>query len=281
RLIQPKLEQLLGVPVAVINRPGGGGAVGAAEVARAPADGYRVLAAANSVLTILPATVSNPGFSPADFTPLGGYLSDWTAVAVPAASAWKSIEQFIEFARKNPGKARFGTEGEATASHFVLWQLQHAAQLPVEPVPLGGSREVIETLRQEQIAIAAASLAILLPHLASGALRPLLLTSADRLSAYPDVPTLYEKGYSDFELGVWMGLFVKAGTSKEISDRLAAALSQVMQDSAVYEAADRAGLIVDYRNPDATRRQLARESEAIRAAVAELRSPEPSAAPSP
>lgn len=270
RIIQPKLSELLGVPVRLVNKPGGGGALGTEAVAKAPPSGYQVLASSSSVFTVLPATASNLSYSLADFTPLGGYLSDWSVIAVAAESPWKNLEQFVEYAKKNPGKLNYGSPGAGTVSYFAMEQLKQFYKLEIEHVPFSGAAQIKEVLLTGQLEVAAAGLATLAPLFQSGELRPLVTTAEDRLPKYPDIPTMYEKGISDFPMRIGMGLFVSAGTAREISERLTGALARVMQDPAVYAAADEAGLEVAYSNPDATRRQVGSEAAMIRAAAGEL-----------
>ncbi|MBI2818878.1 MAG: tripartite tricarboxylate transporter substrate binding protein [Acidobacteria bacterium] len=270
RIIQPKLSELLGVPVGLVNKPGGGGALGTFAVAKAPPDGYQVLATSSSVFTVLPATASNLSYSLADFTPLGSYLSDWSVIAVAVESPWKNLEQFVEYAKKNPGKLNYGSPGAGTVSHFAMEQLKQFYKLEIEHVPFSGAVQVKEALLTGQLEVAAAGLATLAPLFQSGELRPLVTTAEDWLPKYPDIPTMYEKGISDFPMRIGMGLFVSAGTAKEISERLSGALATIMQDPAVYAAADAAGLDVDYRNPDASGKVLGIEAVVIRAAAEEF-----------
>ena len=270
RLIQPKMSELLGIPVVLVNKPGGSGALGADAIAKAPADGYHVLATSNSVLTVLPATQMGLTYHASDFIPLGGYISDLVVIAVKADSPWKDLEQFVDFARKNPGKLRYGSAGAGTVSFFAMELLKRSYGLEITPVPFPGSAPARDALLGGHVDLAAFGFASAGPLIAAGELRALATTATDRLSKYPDIPTLYEKGFEEASLSIWMGLFVPAATPQEIRDRLATALAEAMQDPAVVEAVDKAGLSVDYRNPDATRREIESESAMIRATVGKL-----------
>jgi tripartite-type tricarboxylate transporter receptor subunit TctC len=261
RIIQAKMSEMLGVPVVMVNKPGGGGALGAGAVATSPADGYHVLAATNSVLTMLPAT-QQLSYRSSDFIPLGGYVSDLSVIAVKADSPWKDLEQLADHARRNPGKLRYGSPGAGTVSHFAMEIWKRSSGAEIEHVPFAGSGPSREALLAGQVDVGAFGFASTAPMLDSGELRALATTARDRLSRYPAIPTLYEKGLEEATLTIWMGLFVRAGTPAEAVELLAGTLAEAMQDPAVVAAADRAGLAVDFRNRDAARREL--ESEAAR-----------------
>jgi tripartite-type tricarboxylate transporter receptor subunit TctC len=267
RIIQPKMAELLGATVVVVNKPGGGGALGVDAIAKSPGDGYHILATSNSVLTVLPAIQKDLTFQPSDFVPLGSYISDLGVIAVKGESSWKTLDQFVEYAKKNPGKLNYGSAGPGTVSYFAMEFLKLSYGLEIAHIPFEGSAPAKDALLGGQVELAALGLASAGPQIDSGDLRPLVITAKDRISKYPDLPTIYEKGFEEASLNIWMGLFVPARTPQEIRDRLATALAKAMQDPTVTAAADKAGLFVDYRNPDATRREIESESKKIQAAV--------------
>jgi tripartite-type tricarboxylate transporter receptor subunit TctC len=267
RIIQPRISELLGVEVVLVNRPGEGGALGAAAIAEAPADGYHVLATSSSVLSILPWTRDNLPFEPGNFVSVGSYVSDVGVIAVRGDGPWKNLEQLVEYAQKNPGQLAYGSGGGGTVSSFVMELLRRSQGLEMNHVPFAGSAPARDALLGGRVDVAAFGFASTGPLIAAGALQPLVSTSTDRMSTYPDVPTLYEKGLEGAALNIWMGLFVSAATSEEAKDRLAGALAETMQDRTVAAAVDKARLSVDFRNPDATRRQLESESTMVQLAM--------------
>lgn len=270
RIIQPKMSELLGVPVVLVNKPGGGGALAADAIAKSPADGYHVLATSNNVLTVLPWTQQGLTFKTSDFAPVGSYISDLSVIAVNADSPWKNLDQFVDYAKKNPGKLNYGSAGAGTVSFFVTELLKLSYGLEITHVPFQGSAPAKDALLGGHVDVAAFGFSAAGPLIASGDLRPLVTTASDRLAKYPDVPTMYEKGFEEASLNIWMGLFVPVGTPKEASDRLAGALAETMQDPSVLNAVEQAGLTVDYRNADATRRLVQSESTMIQETVAKL-----------
>jgi tripartite-type tricarboxylate transporter receptor subunit TctC len=236
-------------------------------VAQAPADGYHVLAASNGVLSILPSTQQGSAVQSDAFVPLGSYVSDWGVVAVKADSPWEDLEQFVDHARKNPGQLSYGSAGDGTVSFFAMDLLNRSNGLEINHIPFAGSAPARDALLEGRVAVAAFGLASASSLIASGALRPLINTSTDRISAYPDVPTFYEKGLEEAAISIWMGLFVASATPQEAKERLANALAEAMQDPAIVAAVDQTGLYVDYRNADAARQALERESTMIRLAL--------------
>src|SRR4026208_2246852 len=124
RLIQPQLSANLGVPVVLVNKAGGGGAIGMDQVAKAKPDGYTLVATGRATITILPATQADVPYKPADFIPVGAYAFDSGVVLVKRDAPWKTLEELVDHARKNPGKLTYGTAGLGTNSFFNMELLQ-------------------------------------------------------------------------------------------------------------------------------------------------------------
>src|SRR5712664_3293759 len=126
RLIQPQLSANLGVPVVIVNKAGGGGALGMDAVAKAKPDGYTLAATVRSTLTILPATQPDVPYKVSDFAPIGTYAIDSGVILVKAGAPWKTLEEFVDHARKNPGTLTYGSAGLGTNSYFNMELLQQA-----------------------------------------------------------------------------------------------------------------------------------------------------------
>ena len=142
RLIQPQLSANLGVPVVLVNKAGGGGAIGMDQVAKAKPDGYTLAATVRSTITILPATQADVPYKPADFIPVGAYAFDSGVVLVKRDAPWKTLEELVGDARKNPGKLTYGTAGLGTNSFFNMELLKQAYNIEMTHVPFGGSGPV-------------------------------------------------------------------------------------------------------------------------------------------
>jgi tripartite-type tricarboxylate transporter receptor subunit TctC len=130
RLIQPKLSANLGVPLVLVNKAGGGGALGMDAVAKDKPDGYTLAATVRSTVTILPATQPDVTYKLSDFAVVGAYAVDSQVVLVKAGSPWRTLEELVDYAKKNPGKLSYGTAGQGTDSFFTLELLVLPALAP-------------------------------------------------------------------------------------------------------------------------------------------------------
>ena len=270
RIVQPQMSKLLGVPITLLNRPGAGGALGADYVAKSSPDGYRVFASSNNSLTILPFIQKDLTYQAHDFAPIGSFAADLSVIAIQAKKPWRTLDELVEYAKKNPGKLTYGSAGVGTVSFFTIELLKLSLGLDIAHVPFSGTGPAKTALLGGNVDLGSGGFGSFGPLIQSGDLVPLVTTAAQRVPDYPDIPTMAEKGFRDASLNIWIGLFVPAATPREVVDRLAAALEETMGDAAVRKALNDAGMFVDYRNPEATRELLRTESESIRKAVRKL-----------
>jgi tripartite-type tricarboxylate transporter receptor subunit TctC len=270
RAIQPKMSALLGVPVVVVNKPGNGGAAAASSVAKAPADGYQVLATSSGVLTVLPAAGSKVDYSDGDFVSLGSFASDVAVLAVKTDNPRKTIEQLVDSAKKNPGKLTYGTPGHGTTAFLMMELLKKRFGVDLGEVPFDGAAPATDALLNGQVDVIATALSSVAAQVQAGAVRLLVQSGPDRVSKYSEVPTLAEKGLTPQSLSIWIGLYVPAATPREITERLAGGLATTMQDPGVFDAFDRIALGVDYRNPDAARKVLQNEALTLGRALQDI-----------
>jgi tripartite-type tricarboxylate transporter receptor subunit TctC len=270
RLIQPTLSANLGVPVVLVNKAGGGGAIGMDGVAKAKPDGYTLAATVRSTLTILPATQPDVPYKISDFAPIGTYAVDSQAVMVKSGAPWKTLEELIEHAKKNPGKLTYGSAGQGTNSFFTMELLKLSHGLDIGHVPFGGSGPVKNALLGGHVQIGAAALSPVLSVIRSGDVIPLVTSATRRNPAVPGVPTFTEKGQPDISLSTWAELWAPARTPRPVLDRLAQALEKTMKDPGVVAAIEKAGLQVEHNDPAATLKLVERENDVVRAAARKL-----------
>jgi tripartite-type tricarboxylate transporter receptor subunit TctC len=270
RLIQPQLSANLGVPVVLVNKAGGGGALGMDAVAKAKPDGYTLAATVRSTLTILPATQPDVAYKISDFAPIGTYAVDSQVVMVKSGAPWKTLEELIDHAKKNPGKLSYGSAGQGTNSFFTMELLKLAYGLDIAHVPFGGSGPVKNALLGGHVQVGAAALSPVLSVIRSGDIAPLVTSATRRSPAIPIVPTMTEKGQPDASLSTWAELWAPARTPKPVLDRLVQALDKTMKDPAVVAAIEKAGLQVEYNDPAATLKLVERENEVVRTVVKKL-----------
>ena len=263
RIIQPQLSANLGVPLVLVNKAGGGGALGMDAVAKAKPDGYTLAATVRSTVTILPATQPDVTYKLSDFAVVGAFAVDSQVVLVKAGSPWKTLEELVEFAKKNPGKLSYGTAGLGTNSFFTMELLKLTYGLDMTHVPFGGSGPVKNAVLGGHVQVGAASLSPMLSVLRSGDVVALATSATKRIPSIPNVPTMTEKGQPDASLSTWAEIYAPAKTPKAVVDRLAQAVEKTMKDPAVVSAIEKAGLVVEYHTPEDTLKLIQRENEIV------------------
>ncbi len=270
RIIQPQISAVLGVPVVLVNKPGGGGALGGEFVAKGKLDGYTVYATTNSTLTIITAMQPDLPYKLGDFAPIGGYIADMGVITAQSGAAWQNLEQLVDYAKKNPGKLSYGSAGVGTVSFFTMELFKLAFGLDIAHVPFQGTGPVKNAILGGHVQLASSGYGSMAPLIKSGDLIALVTTAPKRLPALPNIPTMAEKGFPEATLNIWMGLYVPAKTSKRIVDVLVRALEKTAKHPAVIAATEKAGMAVDYTDPETTRKMLEREHEAVKKVVMKL-----------
>ena len=273
RVIAPLMSSILKQPVAVVNKQGGGGAVGADYAAKAKPDGHTVYVSTNSVLTISPHLKKDLPYKRADFTPIGAFAVDLGVITVRGNSPAKTLDEFVDYAKKNPGKLNYGSAGFGTVSFFTMELFKLAYGLDMVHVPFQGTGPVKNAIMGGHVTIATSGFGSLSPLIKSGDLIALVTTSPKRVAAFPNVPTMTEKGFPDASLNIWMGLYVPAATPKPVVDTLVKALAQAAKDPALSAGLEKAGMHLDYRDPAATTKLLETESATVGKVVERLKIP--------
>ncbi len=221
RLIGEKLNRVWGHPVIVENRPGAGGNVASEFTARAPADGYTLLLAANSHVTN-GALYSNIKYDVIkDFTAITqvAYYS-LILVAHPSIAA-RNLKDLVAFARANPGKLTFSSAGSGTPTHLANELFRRAAGIDIIHVPYKGAAPATTDLLGGQVQLMFNNPLSALPHVKTGKLHAIATTGLDRSPTTPEVPTVAELGYPQFEVGTWFAFLGPAGIPKEIVAKIA------------------------------------------------------------
>ena len=270
RIIQPQFSANVGVPIVLVNKAGGGGALGGDFVARGKPDGYTIYATTNSTLTIITAMQADLPYRPADFAPIGSTMADMGVITAQSGASWKTLEELVDYAKKNPGKLNYGSAGLGTVSYFTMELFKISYGLDIAHVPFQGTGPVKNAILGGHVHLASSGFGSMAPLIKSGDIIPLITTAPKRVAGFGNVPTMAEKGFPEASLNIWMGLYVSAKTPKPIVDRLVRALEQTMKDPSVAAAVEKAGMLIDYRGPEATRKLLEGEHEAVKKAVARL-----------
>lgn len=257
RIYCDELGRMFNVPFVVVNRAGGGGLIGTNYVARAKKDGYTLLQAVGDTIVTMPLFEKKEvTYDPVkDLTPLAGFGGLPVVFAVPVTSPFKTFNELLDYARKNPGKLKMGCSDIIGEAHFNLGLID--PKLQIVTVPFEGGAKVTAAILGGHVDFASGMLsakAQMGPHIKDGKLRALLVTSEKRHPDFPDIPTTTELGYPEATINNWYGIFAPAGVPQSVLDVLVPSLEKVFKNPAVISECQKASLIVDYRNPEQMRK---------------------------
>ncbi|HLG44715.1 MAG TPA: tripartite tricarboxylate transporter substrate-binding protein [Reyranella sp.] len=229
RPVAANASATLGQTIVIDNRAGAGGTIGAAQAARAPADGYTMLVA-NTPHTYAPAIYPQAGFDLArDFAPIGALARSPSALVVnPAKLDVTSLAQFIDVAKRKPGSIEMGSPGLGTVPHLAIALLQGRTGIEVHHVPYRGGAPALQDLLAGQIMATFGSVSTLVPYVNAGKLRALAVAGRRREPLLSNVPTFDEAGLKDFRAASWFGLFAPKRTPVPILDRVHAAVQAAL-----------------------------------------------------
>ena len=229
RAVGSRLQEVLGQPFVVENRPGANGSLGAQEVAKAPADGHTLLMSSGGAIALNGLLYRNLGYDPMKvLEPVAPVASVAVFFQIRPTIPANSLAEFIAFARSNPGKLNYGTPGNGSSPHLASVMFNHAAKVSTTHVPYKGAAPALTDLLAGQIDFMFDP-GIGLQHAKSGKLRLLAVGSPKRHSAYPDVPTVAEVVGSDFDADTVFGIYAPTGTPRDIIGRLNAEVGKAMQ----------------------------------------------------
>ena len=244
RILASGAEKALGKPIAVINRTGGGGAIGYSAVKNARPDGYTLMWNSTALLTL--AHAGNIDFDYRGFETVCFISTETPTFAVKADAPWKDLRELVEHARKNPGKVRVGNSGFGSATHIAAEALEEIAKAPMTHVPFGQGLAVYSLLGGKIEASVQLPAEIAGP-LDAGQMRLLAVSSEKRLAAFPSVPTMTEQQIP-LVFEVWRGVGAPKGTPKEVLAKLEAAFAQAAKDKAFTDAAQKFGFTINYQS---------------------------------
>ena len=268
RTVGQKLSERWGQPVVVENKAGAATTIGADYVAKAPADGYTILLAPAPFVITQYAYPKLPYDSRRDFTPVTLLVTNPLVVAVnPARVAAKTFAEFVALARQDPGRLAYGTPGNGSLPHLAVELFRLQAGIDTLHVPYKGGGPAVLDLVAGQIAFMFASPLEVMPNVKAGKLTVLGVTSDRRVSYWPDVPTLKESGYKEYEAYAWFGVVAPAATPKDIVARLNADIVAVLKSPDVAERLAAQGADVAATTTEEFGRFLAAEHARWSAAV--------------
>ena len=243
RIVQTRFSEALGQNIVIENRAGAGGMIGADLVAKAPPDGYTLLIGNIAALAMNVGVYSKMPYDPVkDLAAVLRTVDVSYALVVHPGVPAKNVQEFIAYAKANPGKLSYGSAGSGSAPHLATELLKQRAGIDILHVPYKGGGPMVADLLGGQIQVGIGDQANLMPQVKAGKLRALAVGSLRRSPNYPEVPTIAESGLPGFEAGAWQGLAAPAGTASDVVKRLNETLVKVMQMPDVKERLLGAGL---------------------------------------
>ncbi len=244
RMVGQKLAESWGQQVVIDQRPAAGGIIAGETVAKAPADGYTWLLSTASFVTLAGLYPKLPFDFQRDFSPvtLMGSLP-WVVVVNPSVPA-KTLNEFVQLARAKPGQMNYANPGNGTSSHIVTEMFLLDAKIKLVNIPYKGVVAAISDIISGQAHMGFGITQGSVPHVISGKLRALAVSSAKRLNVLPEVPTLSESGFKDMDVVGWNGVHVPAGTPRPVIERVNKAINDILKTREMQERMTAAGFEV-------------------------------------
>lgn len=271
RSLGQKLTEILGQPFVVENRPGAGATTATAQVARMPADGYTLLLGETGQLVIAPFIYKNLAYDPVkDFTPISlvGTSSGMLLVSNPRSSI-KTIQDLVREAKANPGKIDYGSSGIGSIHHIAMEVFKADAGLDIMHIPYKGSGQSVASILAGDVPLLFTSVPAAGSHIRAGTLSLLAVSAPNRMSAYPDIPSLSEI-VKDYDYLSEMGLLAPAGLPAEVLAKLSKAIKLAAESPDLLEAFKKNHYILKYTTPaeyaENIRRNLKKYERAVRIA---------------
>jgi tripartite-type tricarboxylate transporter receptor subunit TctC len=251
RLFAPPLSQALGQQVIVENRAGGGGSIGTGAVAKAAPDGHTFVMVFDTH-AVNPSLIPNMSFdNRADLAPVMLIATGAMVITAHSTQPWKTFPDLLATARAKPGMPNYGTIGTGSLAHLAVTQMGAQGSFSPTHVPYKGGGPLAQDAVAGHVPVAIATVALLSPHIKSGTLVPLAVTTAARDPVLPNVPTVAEQGLPGFEATAWWGLLAPAKTPPAIVQRMNAEVAKLLRDPQIRERMAGQGMNIVASSPEA------------------------------
>lgn len=266
RYLADGMAKNLGVPVPVVNRTGGGGAIGYNHVKRQKPDGHSIIWNSNSISTNFHSGILQ--FDYTAFDPVARVSLETPVIVVRADAPWKTLKEFVQYAKDNPGKVRVGNSGAGSHTHFASSALFITGGAKVIDVPFGEGQAVVNLLGSRVEAVVQLPAAVV-PHIKSGDLRVLAVLGSKRDPIFPDAPTAQELGYP-VALDMWRGIAVPRGVHRSIIAKLQESIRRTVESPAFHDAGKAIGFMPAYLPADEFGKLIAGDDAKLARAMADL-----------
>ena len=264
RMIAPRLAEVLGQPVVVDNRGGAGGAIGFEIMAQTPPDGYTLGMGSISTLGVIPMLPKKPHYDVfKDFAPVTLVSKSPYIVVVHPAVPAKTLKEFVALAKERPGKLNYASSGNGTGVHLTSEMFKLATGINMAHVPYKSAGPATIALLSGEVEVMLNNMIPAMPHLRAGKLRALAVTGSQRSSVVPQVPTVAESGYPNFEATSWQGVVTRAGTPPEVVERLNREIVKILNKPEVKSAIENDGNVVIANSPQEFMAFLRTESKKL------------------
>ena len=268
RIMAQAMSKSLGQPVVVENKAGAGTVIGAAEVAQAQADGYTLLISSNTTFTVNPAIKAKLPYDPAkNFESVAGIGSSPLVLLANPNVPVKTVKELVAAANQPNAKFAFGSFGSGTTSHLAGEMFKYMAGVDILHVPYKGSAPAMTDLIGGQIQFTFDTNVAALPMLRASKVKAIAVTSAQRSSTLPNVPTIAESGYPGYEMVPWIVIVAPRGLPKAVSQKLTSSIQDILKDPNSKRDLERAGLEVAFEEPQSYDKRVATELPLLRAYV--------------
>jgi tripartite-type tricarboxylate transporter receptor subunit TctC len=252
RIIAQSLQERLGQPVVIENRPGAGGTIGNEAVARADKDGYTlgIMTAGQIIAAVMAKSLRYDALKA--FDPVAQVATAGLAIVTRPDFPANNVKELIAMAKANPGKLSFASPGFGATQHFTGELFRQSAGIDILHVPFRTTPEALSALLGKQVDVVFDTISAVLGQVQSGQLKALAVTGKDRFPAVPDVPAAVESGLlPGYDVTTWYGFFVPSGTPRVVIAKLNATINDILKEEAVRERLTKAGVVVKGSTPEA------------------------------
>ncbi len=252
RIVVQEMSKIIGKSMVIENKAGAGGAIGAAEAARAKPDGYTLSIATVSTMAVNPACRPDDlTYDPVkDFAPVSNFVNTPNVVEVHPSFPASNFKEFVEELKKNPKEYSYASPGVCSIAHLMGEAFKQQLGVEISHVPYKGAGPALTDVVGGQVKVMFDNLPSSMPNIQSGKLKPIVLAWPERIKDLPNLPTYAEEGHPDLNNGVFYGLLAPAGTPKEIIEKLNSVATEALKAPNVVAALDKQGAIPDPGSPE-------------------------------
>lgn len=255
------LQQKLGQPVVVENKPGGSGMIGAQLVAKAKGDPHVLLLGSSAEMAINTSLYRSMTYDPKkDFVPIAMVGTLPLVLVSGPESAFSGLNDVLTEARRNPGRLTYASAGAGQLAHLGLEQLKREAGIDITHIPYKGGSEAVRAVLGGQVSLFLSGIPPAIPHISAGKLRPLAVSTAARVPQLPNVPTIAESGIPGFDIFNWFALYAPAGVDAAVITRLNGLVGEALTTPGIRSMWNQQGILVKEMNSDQLRAFMAGES---------------------